>query len=93
MIFNQQEQKALTLPGPGRTFEVITKTVPTPGPRDILVKVHGIGLNPVEWKIQTGVVDPVPLGGTYPMLVGTDGAGTVVKVGKDVHELKEGDRV
>ena len=66
-----------------------TTTVPRPGPNEILVRIEAVGLNPVDWKIQTsGVAVDV-----YPAILGSDSAGVVVEVGEGVERVKVGDRV
>lgn len=62
---------------------------PTPGPRDLLVEVRAISVNPVDTKIRLGVT-PEP--GTAKVL-GWDAAGVVKAVGSEVSLFKAGDRV
>jgi zinc-binding alcohol dehydrogenase family protein len=62
--------------------------VPQPGPRDLLVQVAAIAVNPVDYKIRLNA-DP---GGT-PRVLGWDAAGTVVAVGSDVELFAVGDEV
>lgn len=64
---------------------------PHPGPGHVLVKVHAVGLNPVDYKLVEG-------GGKdtwdYPHVLGLDVAGEIVEVGADVpNTLREGLRV
>ncbi|KVA06721.1 NADPH:quinone reductase [Burkholderia latens] len=61
--------------------------VPTPGPRDLLVKIDAISVNPVDSKLRLGV-EP---GG--PRILGWDAAGTVEAVGSDVELFQPGDKV
>ncbi|TFK77636.1 GroES-like protein, partial [Polyporus arcularius HHB13444] len=56
---------------------------------DVLVKNVAVGLNPVEWKIQTWGI----LVEKYPVILGLDAAGVVEAVGEGVTSLKKGDRV
>ena len=62
--------------------------VPQPGPRDLLVQVEAVAVNPVDYKIRRNA-DP---GGT-PRVLGWDAAGTVVAVGADVELFEVGDEV
>ena len=84
------QQEALFILTPGAPFKIVTKDIPPIGPGDLLVKLGGIGLNPVEWKVQSNTFN---FPAQYPRLIGMDGAGTVHEVGKDVTGFKKGDRV
>jgi zinc-binding alcohol dehydrogenase family protein len=61
---------------------------PTPGPRDLLVKVAAVSVNPVDVKTRSGT-DPQ---GT-PKVLGYDAAGIVEAVGADVTLFRPGDEV
>ena len=55
---------------------------PRVGPDDLLVRVHAVSLNPVDWKEMAGM-----LAGFYPpypspWVPGFDGSGTVEVIGK-----------
>ncbi|HJY53771.1 MAG TPA: NADPH:quinone reductase [Candidatus Udaeobacter sp.] len=63
---------------------------PQPGPSEVLVRVHAIGVNPVETYIRAGTYARLP---ELPYAPGNDGAGVVEQVGADVTEFKAGDRV
>jgi len=63
---------------------------PQPGLGQVLVRMHAIGVNPVETYIRTGTYAYTP---TLPYTPGNDGAGVVEEIGSDVNELKHGDRV
>jgi NADPH:quinone reductase-like Zn-dependent oxidoreductase len=54
----------------------------------VRVKVHAVGLNPVDWKI--GVYFKQL---SYPRIIGLDVAGVIDKVGSGVTDWKQGDRV
>lgn len=62
---------------------------PAPGPRDLLVAVNAIAVNPVDTKIR-GRVKPE---GDVPKILGWDAVGRVTAVGADVTSFKVGDRV
>ncbi|MEW2305254.1 zinc-binding alcohol dehydrogenase family protein [Streptomyces sp. NPDC006655] len=66
----------------------VTLPVPQPGPRDLLVQVEAIAVNPVDYKVRQSN-DP----GGEPKVLGWDAAGTVVAVGDDVTSFKVGDEV
>jgi len=62
---------------------------PTPGPRDLLVEVRAISVNPVDTKIRLGVTPP---NGSAKVL-GWDATGVVQAVGSEVSLFQPGDRV
>jgi len=62
---------------------------PTPGPRDLLVEVRAIAVNPVDTKIRRNVA---PEAGQHKVL-GWDVAGVVRAVGSAVSLFKAGDEV
>src|SRR5437762_10243412 len=70
-----------------RLKEVAT---PQPGPDQVLVLMHAIGVNPVETYIRAGTYGRLP---ELPYTPGNDGAGVVEQVGADVSEFKAGDHV
>ncbi len=61
---------------------------PEPGPRDLLVEVRGVSVNPVDVKLRTRVE---PEGG--PRILGFDAAGIVTAVGSEVSRFRPGDEV
>ncbi|EJF58621.1 GroES-like protein [Dichomitus squalens LYAD-421 SS1] len=83
------QQKALFLQSKQGEFTLGTREVPQPGAGDIVVKNEAIGLNPVDWKIQTYGL----LVEKYPAILGLDATGTVEAVGQGVTAFKKGDRV
>lgn len=62
---------------------------PVPGPRDLLVKVHAISVNPVDTKRRK---DPAK-SDDKPRVLGWDAAGVVEAVGAQVKLFKPGDAV
>ncbi|KAJ4968670.1 hypothetical protein NE237_015371 [Protea cynaroides] len=68
--------------------------VPVPVPRkdEVLIKVEATSLNPLDWKIQKGVIRPF-MPSKFPFIPATDVAGEVVKVGSHVNNFKAGDKV
>ncbi|MHC0433213.1 NADP-dependent oxidoreductase [Streptomyces sp. O3] len=65
---------------------------PKTGPDSVLVRVKAAGVNPVDWKILAGYLDPV-LDAHFPFVPGWDVAGVVEAVGADATEYKVGDEV
>ncbi|KAL8525175.1 hypothetical protein ACS0TY_014704 [Phlomoides rotata] len=66
--------------------------VPTPSKGEVLVKVEATSLNPIDWKVQNGILRPF-LPRKFPYIPGTDVAGEVVEVGPGVVNFKPGDKV
>ncbi|WDL83487.1 zinc-binding alcohol dehydrogenase family protein [Aeromonas bestiarum] len=62
---------------------------PTPGPRDLLVKVTATSVNPVDTKVRA----PKAKVESTPRVLGWDAVGEVVAVGSEVSLFKAGDRV
>ncbi|MEF2966619.1 zinc-binding dehydrogenase [Paenibacillus sp. M1] len=83
--------KALLLQDKGQWNDMKTAEIqtPKPGKGEILVEVHAVGLNPVDYKTATGG-NP---NWTYPHILGLDVAGVVAETGEGVTEWKQGDRV
>jgi len=63
---------------------------PTLGPRDVLVRVAAVSVNPIDTYVRSGMVAAQL---TFPFIVGCDLAGTVEAVGAEVTKFKPGDRV
>ncbi|MBL0035029.1 MAG: NADP-dependent oxidoreductase [Flavobacteriales bacterium] len=59
---------------------------------DVLVRVHAAGLNVLDSKIRTGEFKLL-LPYRFPLILGNDAAGVVVKVGSKVKRFKVGDEV
>ncbi|MFK3793811.1 zinc-binding alcohol dehydrogenase family protein [Pseudomonas piscis] len=72
-----------------RALQDIELPEPTPGPRDLLVEVKAISVNPVDTKVRRNVQ---PEGGAAKVL-GWDVAGVVKAVGSEVSLFKAGDQV
>jgi NADPH:quinone reductase-like Zn-dependent oxidoreductase len=82
-------QKVLHLPAIKQDYVVATADVYSPGPGELLVKVEAAALNPSDWKAQeTGYYI-----NSYPQIMGSDAAGTVVAVGEGITGFQVGDRV
>ena len=66
--------------------------VPTPGPRELLVKNRAAGVNPVDYKIRAGMY-PAVRQNQLPYVLGRDVSGTVVQRGAETTRFVEGDAV
>ncbi|KAI6083809.1 zinc-binding oxidoreductase [Hypoxylon rubiginosum] len=75
-----------------KPFQVGDAPYTPPGPGEIVVKNGAVAINPFDWVIQA-------IGPTlaphlkYPMVTGSDIAGTIVEVGPGVERFAVGDRV
>lgn len=86
--------KALTFKRYGKSPEIGFADVPRPTlkPDQLLVKVHAVGLNPIDNMIPSGMFKPV-LHFQLPATLGSDLAGVVSEVGSAVTRFKAGDAV
>ncbi|ANS85483.1 Alcohol dehydrogenase [Vibrio scophthalmi] len=83
--------KALQLKEFGTT-QITTVKPPTLKPDEVLIKVHASSINPVDWKIASGMLAQLvqqPL----PLTLGWDMAGEVVETGNGSRDFLPGDRV
>lgn len=71
------------------SLQDIELPAPVAGPRDLLVRVKAISVNPVDTKVRRNMA---PEAG-QPKVLGWDAAGTVEAVGAGVKNFKVGDRV
>ena len=62
---------------------------PEPGPRDLLVRVEAISVNPVDTKVRA----PKPKEEIEPRVLGWDAAGVVEATGSSVTLFRPGDEV
>jgi NADPH:quinone reductase len=73
------------------SFLDLSADKPTPGPRDLLVEIRAIGINPVDAKIRGGGGPGRPSGSLK--ILGWDAAGIVRAVGPEVALFGPGDEV
>ena len=81
--------RAVTVSGFGAAPEVTDRPVPEPGRGEVLVRLNAAGLNPFDWKVIDGAISDA----AFPLTIGTDGAGTVERIGADVTGFQPGDPV
>ena len=80
--------------GGPETLKVQTVPTPEPGDHEILIHVEAAGVGAWDpFEREGGFVEVIGREPQFPYVLGTDGAGTVVAVGREVKEFKEGDRV
>ena len=70
-------------------FDVKEAQFPKPADDEVVVKVHAVAINPVDWKLQRNAMFPL----NYPTILGHDVAGVVFEVGSKVSNVKKGERV
>ncbi len=78
--------------GPPEAVRIDEVPEPTPGPRDVLVRVAAASINPVDAKIRAGYQRAV-IRWPLPWITGMDLAGVVESVGPRVTRFKPGDAV
>ncbi|MGJ5829416.1 NADP-dependent oxidoreductase [Streptomyces ossamyceticus] len=66
--------------------------VPEPGPREVLVRLRAAALNPFDWKVADGALKGA-VEHDFPLVMGSDGAGVVERVGAGVNLFRLGDTV
>lgn len=65
---------------------------PSSTPDQVLVRVKSAGVNPVDWEIAAGYLDPL-MNVHFLLILGWDVSGVVVSVGAAVWEYQAGDEV
>jgi NADPH2:quinone reductase len=83
--------KAIRIHTNGGPEVMVWEDVPTPepGPSEALIKHEAIGLNFIDVYFRTGLYKAPSL----PLIIGQEGAGTVLAVGANVTNVAPGDRV
>lgn len=74
------------------TLELGELPEPKVGPDQVLIRVKAAGVNPVDWKVLAGYLDPI-MYAHFPLVPGWDVAGVIEKLGEDVPEYQVGDEV
>jgi NADPH:quinone reductase-like Zn-dependent oxidoreductase len=67
-------------------------TIPKIGPKELLIKVNAFSVNPVDWKIRSGKII-AKTGFKPPKILGSDFAGVVVELGREISDYKVGEKV
>lgn len=73
-------------------LELSDLPAPKVGPDSVLVRVRAASVNPVDWKVRQGYLDPM-MDTVFPVVPGWDVAGVVDRVGPDAPEFAVGDEV
>jgi NADPH:quinone reductase-like Zn-dependent oxidoreductase len=76
---------AAIVPSMGVPLEIIQRPTPTPGPNDVLIEVHSLALNPVDYfQRDSGFF----INGNYPTFIGSDVAGTIISTGSSFQQVR-----
>ncbi|MFD3551622.1 NADP-dependent oxidoreductase [Streptomyces goshikiensis] len=78
--------------GTSDSLKLVDVAPPKVGPGEVLVRVKAAGVNPVDWKLAAGYLDPI-MEVRYPVIPGWDVAGVVEAVGPDTFDHAVGDEV
>jgi NADPH:quinone reductase len=81
---------SLPVDDPSSLFEFETET-PVPGPRDLLVRVRAVSVNPVDWKQRQRAAQGTTL--DTPKILGYDASGVVEAAGSEASLFAVGDEV
>src|SRR3954454_8113418 len=86
--------RAITVDSPN-TAPALREDLPAPAPaeNDVLVRVHGSSVNPVDNGIAAGMLAGMGVEHQYPVVLGRDYAGVVEQVGAAVSRYQPGDHV
>lgn len=87
-MFKAQEMRIRAYGGP-EAMAVEEVAIGAPGPGQVLVRQHAVGINFIDVYHRKGVF-PIP---ALPGAVGVEAAGVIEAVGPDVDRLSPGDRV
>ena len=80
--------RAAIFVGQGRPLSLEDVTPAAPGPGDVVVEIGASGVCHSDLSVVNGYLSLPP-----PMVLGHEGAGRVVEVGREVTKVKKGDRV
>jgi 2-desacetyl-2-hydroxyethyl bacteriochlorophyllide A dehydrogenase len=80
--------RAIVFSEPG-SFSLQEVPDPTPGPREVLVRVQAVGICGTDIHVLEGEFEPT----VFPLIPGHETSGTVESVGDEVTEFSVGDRV
>lgn len=66
--------------------------IPIPKDNDVQIKILCTGVNPVDWKIRSGMLEK-RMPHHFPLIPGWDAAGVISAIGSQVKNFKVGDEV
>ena len=80
--------------GGPETLQIHNLPIPELDAQEVLIRVEAAGVGAWDpFEREGRFVEIMGREATFPYVLGTDGAGTIAAVGKDVNRFKEGDRV
>ena len=91
-----QTMRAVTLDKFGGPESLKIQNIPIPQieANEVLIRVEAAGVGAWDpFEREGRFVELVGIKPTFPYVLGTDGAGTIAAVGKDINRFKKGDRV
>jgi alcohol dehydrogenase, propanol-preferring len=81
--------QAMIFDGPGKSLRAADVATPTPGPEQLLIRVHACGICRTDLHILDGELKDPKL----PLILGHQIVGSVLAKGERVEQFTEGDRV
>ena len=90
-----KKMKAMMLPqfGGSDQFRLEEIERPAPGRGDVLIRIAGTSVNPVDVKARAGELLPMFPAERLPLLLGFDASGHIEEVGTGVADWQPGDAV
>jgi alcohol dehydrogenase, propanol-preferring len=89
-MIKQKQMKAAVVTSFDKPLVIEEVPKPTPGPGEIIVKIETSGVCHTDIHAARG---DWPIQPKLPLIPGHEGVGIVEEIGRDVTEVKEGDRV
>jgi len=78
--------------GPTNVLDLVDLEKPTPGPHECLVRVGATSVNPIDWKIRSGMLKRI-MRIKLPFVPGYDVCGVIEDVAQDVTRFRQGDSI
>src|SRR5437870_8689447 len=94
LFTEKRTMKAIRIHNYGGPEVLKYEDAPRPQPQagEVLIRVHGAGVNPIDWKVREGhMKDFWPH--KFPLILGWDLSGVVEELGRGVSQFKIGDEV
>jgi NADPH:quinone reductase-like Zn-dependent oxidoreductase len=76
--------------GGPRVLKLRELPLPEPDANELLIRLHTAGVGPWDAEIREGAMDRPA---RFPLVLGTDGSGTVAQVGSRIRRFKTGEKV